>query len=93
LTGDVDTAKPMTGREPYFEIRREHCILTNCINNSQPLDQWRVLIVKQPDFLMLPVHVNDTWYDNPRMQGLLEIEKALIRKKRVVDSLLPGYWH
>jgi hypothetical protein len=30
---------------------------------------------------MLPAHANDTYYDNPGMQALLEIEKALIRKK------------
>jgi hypothetical protein len=93
LTGDVDIAKRTTEREPYFEICCEHCILTNCINISQRLDQKRILIVKQPAFVMFPVHVNNTWYDNPGMQALLEIEKALIRKERVVGPLLWGYWH
>jgi hypothetical protein len=81
LTGYIDTVKCTTEREPYFEIRCEHCILTNYINNSQPLDQRRILIVKQRAFVMLPVHVNDTWYDNPGMQALLEIEKALLEKR------------
>jgi hypothetical protein len=33
---------------------------------------------------MLPGHVNDIWYNNAGMQALLEIEKELTWKKRVV---------
>jgi hypothetical protein len=56
LTGHVMIAK-CSNRTlyPYYDITCEHCILTNCINNSRPLDQKRILIVKQPAFVMLPV--------------------------------------
>jgi hypothetical protein len=75
---------------PYYDITCEHCILTNCINNSRPLDQKRILIVKQPAFVMLPVQINGTWYDNVGVQALLEIKKALTRHKRVVDLIIAG---
>jgi hypothetical protein len=67
LMGDVNIVKCTAGREPYYEIHCEHCVLTHSIKNSQPLDLWRILIVKQSAFVMLSLHVNDTWYDNPRM--------------------------
>jgi hypothetical protein len=62
-------------------------ILTNCINNSRPLDQKTILIVKQPAFVMLPVQINGTWCDNPGVQALLEIKKALTRCRRVVGLI------
>jgi hypothetical protein len=38
LTDYVDIVKHKPGREPYCDIHCDHCILTNCIYNSQPLD-------------------------------------------------------
>jgi hypothetical protein len=34
LTDFINITKHSTGREFYYEIHCEHCILTNCINNS-----------------------------------------------------------
>jgi hypothetical protein len=45
------------------------------MNNSRPLDQKRILTVKQPAFVMLPLQINGTWYDNPGVRALLEIKK------------------
>jgi hypothetical protein len=67
-----------------------NCILTNYINNSRPLDQKMILIVKQPAFVMLPVQINGTWYNNPGVQALLEIEKVLTRHKRVIGFIIAG---
>jgi hypothetical protein len=39
---------------------------------------------------MLPGHVNDIWYNNTRMKALLEIEKELTRKKRIVRLIFAG---
>jgi hypothetical protein len=88
LTGHIMIAE-RNNRTPYscYDITCEHCILTNCINNSRLLDQKKILIVKQSAFLMLPVQINGTWYDNPGVQPLLEIEKALARCKRVIGGL------
>jgi hypothetical protein len=90
LTGHVMIAKCNRSPYPYYNITCEHCILTNCINNSRPSDQKRILIVKQSAFVMLPVQINGTWYDNPRVQDLLKIEKALTRHKRVVGFIIAG---
>jgi hypothetical protein len=76
---------------PYYDVTCEHCILTNCINNSRHLDQKRILIVKQPAFVMLPVQINGTWYNSPGVQSLLEIEKALTRHKESLALLLMEY--
>jgi hypothetical protein len=46
--------------------------------------------VNQPAFVMLPVQINSTLYDNPGVQALLEIEKALTRHKRVVGLIIAG---
>jgi hypothetical protein len=83
LTGHVMIAKCSNRIPyPYYDI--------NCINNSRPLDQKRILIVKQPAFVMLPVQINDTWYDNPGVQALLEVEKVLTRYKRVIGLIIAG---
>jgi hypothetical protein len=91
LTGHVMIAK-CSNRTlyPYYDITCEHCILTNCINNSRPLDQKRILIVKQLAFAVLPVEINGTWYNNPGVQALLEVEKALTRHKRVIGLIIAG---
>jgi hypothetical protein len=38
----------------------------------------------------LPVQINGTWYDNPGVQALLEIKKALTRHKRVIGFIIAG---
>jgi hypothetical protein len=91
LKGHVTIAE-CSNRTPYpdYDITCEHCILTNCINNSRPLDQKRILIGKQPALVMLPVQINGTCYDNPGVQALLEIQKDLTRHKRVIGLIIAG---
>jgi hypothetical protein len=46
--------------------------------------------VKQLAFAVLPVEINGTWYNNPGVQALLEVEKALTRHKRVIGLIIAG---
>lgn len=38
-----------------------------------------VLVLKQPSFVMLPVYVNDPWFDVKGLQIIEEIKKVLSR--------------
>jgi hypothetical protein len=45
LTGHIMIAEHSNRSPyPYCDITCEHCILTNCVNNSRPLDQKMILI-------------------------------------------------
>jgi hypothetical protein len=55
----------------YYDITYEHCTLINCVNNSGPFNQKRILIMKQPAFVMLPVQINGTLYDNSGIQDFI----------------------
>jgi hypothetical protein len=47
-----------------------------------------ILIINQPAFVILPILIIGTWYNNPRVQALLKIEKALTRHKRVIGLII-----
>ena len=65
-----------------FNVSCPDCILTNCI--SQVNDHTHVLVLKQPSFVMLPVHANDPWFDDK------ESKKALGRQKRAIGLVVAG---
>jgi hypothetical protein len=91
LTGHVTIAECSNRTPyPYYDITCKHYLLTNCINNPRSLDQKGILIVKQSAFVVLPVQINGTWYDNPGVQALLEIEKALTSHKKVIGLIIAG---
>ena len=63
--------------------------MTNCI--SQVHDHTHVLVLKQPSFVMLPVHVNDPWFDDKVLQIIEEIKKTLSRQKCIARLVVAGY--
>ena len=72
-----------------FNVLCPDYILTNCI--SQVDDHTHVLMLKQPSFVMLPLHANDPWFNDKGLQVIKEIKKALSREKRVAELVIVGF--
>lgn len=64
-----------------------NCQITNCVNYTLS----NFLIVKQPDYVYLPVNLTKDWYDD---KGLAILEHAttelLLRSKRAIGMILAG---
>ena len=64
-----------------------NCQITNCVNYTLS----NFLIVKQPDYVYLPVNLTKDWYDDKGL-GILEhaTTELLLRSKRAIGMILPG---
>lgn len=71
-----------------FNVSCCNCHLANCVS-WVPLGT-HVMILKQPSFVMLPVHVSGPWYAERSLQIFKEIEYALSRQKRFIGLLIVG---
>ena len=64
-----------------------NCQITNCVNYTLS----NFLIVKQPDYVYLPVNLTNGWYDDT---GLTILEHAttelLLQYKRVIGMIIAG---
>lgn len=49
-----------------------------------------VLVLKQPSFVVLPVYVDDPWFDDKVLQVIEELKKALSRQKCAVRLAIAG---
>ena len=62
-----------------------NCQITNCVNYTLS----NFLIVKQPDYVYLPVNLTKDWYDD---KGLAILEhtttELLLRSKRVIGMII-----
>ncbi|XP_042555352.1 endogenous retrovirus group K member 25 Env polyprotein-like, partial [Dipodomys spectabilis] len=73
-----------------FLIQCYSCRLTNCVDASIDKEFSVVIIVKRPEYVMLPVNLhNDPWFDNSALQTL-RVLYELIRPKRFVATLIFG---
>lgn len=62
-------------------------ILTNCI--FQMDDHNHVLVFKPLSFAMLPVHENDSWFDDKGLQVTEKIKKTLSIQKHFGGLIIP----
>lgn len=64
-----------------------NCQITNCVNYTLS----NFLIVKQPDYVYLPVNLTKDWYDDKGL-GILEhaTTELLLRSKRAIGMILAG---
>ncbi|XP_042521557.1 endogenous retrovirus group K member 19 Env polyprotein-like [Dipodomys spectabilis] len=73
-----------------FLIQCYSCRLTNCIDASLDKEFSIVIIVKRPEYVLLPVNLHeDPWFDNSALQTL-RVLYELIRPKRFVAALIFG---
>ncbi|XP_040091533.1 uncharacterized protein LOC120859516 [Oryx dammah] len=71
-----------------YHINCSDCVLTNCIRGVSMGKQ--VLVVKQPAFIMTPVKITETWYEESALELLQRINSALSRPKREIGLIILG---
>lgn len=67
-------------------VKCTNCQITNCVNST--FDNF--LVVKQPDYVFLPVNVSEGWYENTGTEILKEATSQLVRQKRVIGMIIAG---
>lgn len=62
--------------------------LTNCL--SPDIEVRAVIILQQPPYLMLPVHLSEPWYDDVGLLTLKQATDLLQRPRRFISALIWG---
>lgn len=79
----------ITKNKEAYNIYCHDCVLTNCINSTMSKDLKVFLIVHQPNYVILPVNLTESWYDDPGVE-ILKTVNELLRPKRFVAALILG---
>ena len=88
LLGSISNVK-VTKNDDAYNIQCKNCTLTNCINSTFDKDLKVFFIVHQPSYVILPVTLKETWYDNPGTEILRKLNE-LMKPKRFVATLILG---
>lgn len=67
-----------------YNVQCFNCTITNCLDPT--LSPHIVIIVKQPPYVMLPVKLDEPWYDGPGLYAIELMKNALSRKRRFVAA-------
>ena len=73
----------------YYNVTWKNCTLTNCVRRIT--NQTRVLVLRQPAFVMIPVKINASWYDEKGLELWREVEGALMRYRRGIGLIILGF--
>ncbi|XP_037374286.1 endogenous retrovirus group K member 13-1 Env polyprotein-like isoform X1 [Talpa occidentalis] len=73
-----------------FHVNCTGCILTNCITSVGSLSKATFVILHQPPYVMLPVSLQQPWYDDIGLYTLQLVGQGLRRSKRFVAALILG---
>lgn len=71
-----------------YYISCSRCILTNCIDPT--IGPTVFMIFHQPPYVVLPVNLEEQWYDDPGMYAIQLVDNALHRPKRFIAALILG---
>ncbi|TEA32037.1 hypothetical protein DBR06_SOUSAS52610005, partial [Sousa chinensis] len=63
-----------------------NCTFSSCMFPSAGTQS--VLILKQPIYVMVPVHLREPWYEDTGVQAWVEVSKALQRRRRFLGWLI-----
>ena len=88
LMGSIQNVN-VTKNDNAYNIQCKDCVLTNCINSTLNKDLKVFFIVHQPPYVILPVTLKETWYDDPGTELLKKLNE-LMRPKRFVAALILG---
>lgn len=88
LVGNSNTLT-INHNNSVYSISWDQCMLTNCIHANLPKNYTTFIIIHQPSYVMIPVLLNDDWYDDEGSQ-ILKKTNELIRPKRFVAALILG---
>ena len=72
-----------------YDVTCNNCTLTNCIRGIT--NQTRVLVLRQPAFVMVPVKINGSWYDERGLELWREVEGALMCYRRGIGLIILGF--
>ena len=84
----VGSVKIQPGLRNY-DVTCNNCTLTNCIRGIT--NQTRVLVLRQPAFVMVPVKINGSWYDERGLELWREVEGALMHYHRGIGLIILGF--
>jgi len=71
-----------------YYVSCSKCTLTNCIDPT--VGPTVFIVVHQPPYVVLPVKLEEHWYDDPGMYTIQLVDKALRRPKRFIAALILG---
>ncbi|XP_054547481.1 uncharacterized protein LOC119236487 isoform X1 [Talpa occidentalis] len=80
----------ITYHHHVFHVNCTDCILTNCITSVGSLSKATFVILHQPPYVMLPVSLQQPWYDDIGLYTLQLVGQGLRRSKRFVAALILG---
>ncbi|TKC48079.1 hypothetical protein EI555_010494, partial [Monodon monoceros] len=83
LIGSINIVNSSKGG---YNISCVNCIFSSCMFPSAGTQS--VLILKQPMYVMVPVHLKEPWYENTGVQAWVELSKALQRGRRFIGWLI-----
>ena len=72
-----------------YDVTCNNCTLTNCIRGIT--NQTRVLVLRQPAFVMVPVKINGSWYDERGLELWREVEGALMHYHKRIGLIILGF--
>ena len=72
-----------------YNVTCNNCTLTNCVRGIT--NQTRVLVLRQPAFVMIPVKINASWYDEKGLELWREVEGALMCYRRGIGLIILGF--
>nr|XP_023404925.1 endogenous retrovirus group K member 19 Env polyprotein-like isoform X2 [Loxodonta africana] len=75
-------------KKKHYVSSCKNCILTSCINPAIPVES--MMILQQPKYIMIPVHLQEDWYDDSGLEALKQASAILSRAKRFVAALILG---
>ncbi|XP_055438900.1 endogenous retrovirus group K member 13-1 Env polyprotein-like [Bubalus kerabau] len=84
----VGSVKIQPGLRNY-DVTCNNCTLTNCVRGIT--NRTRVLVLRQPAFVMVPVKINGSWYDEKGLELWREVEGALMRYRRGIGLIILGF--
>ncbi|XP_054112756.1 endogenous retrovirus group K member 13-1 Env polyprotein-like isoform X1 [Callithrix jacchus] len=71
----------------HYSTFCNNCILTNCLDSPLfPLPT--ILIIHQPPYVMLPVNISGSWYDERGLQILHQVRDLMVRSKRFISIFI-----
>ena len=72
-----------------YNVQCFNCTTTNCITRDN--GNYKVmLLVRQPPYIMIPVNVTGSWYNDQSIRALQLLNNKLIRSKRFIAALILG---
>ncbi|XP_023978976.1 endogenous retrovirus group K member 7 Env polyprotein-like [Physeter macrocephalus] len=83
LIGSINIVNSSKGG---YNISCVNCIFGSCMFPSAGAQS--VLILKQPMYVMVPVHLKEPWYENTGVQAWVELSKALQGRRRFIGWLI-----